>query len=74
MNKHCNLLQRSKLICNSKGIRLLKYLFDESYALKCKLLFKDDSSDDNADSMATLFCTFDNSNSQYLSGLLLKPF
>ena len=45
MNKHCNLLQRSKLICNSKGIMLLKYLLDESYALKCKLLFKDDSSD-----------------------------
>ena len=38
MNKHCNLLQRSKQICNSKGIMLLKYLFDESYALKCKLL------------------------------------
>ena len=32
MNKHCNLLQRSKQICNSKGIMLLKYLFDESYA------------------------------------------
>ena len=74
MNKHCNLLQRSKLICNSNGIRLLKYLFGESYALKCKLLFKDDSSDDIADSMTILFCTFDNSNSQYLSGLLLKPF
>ena len=73
MNKHCNLLQRSKQICNSKGIMLLtcKYLFD---ALKCKLLFKDDSSDGIADSIATLFCTYDNPNSQYLSGLLLKPF
>ena len=55
MNKHCNLLQRSKQICNLKGIMLLKYLFDESYALKCKLLFKDDSSDGIADSIATLF-------------------
>ena len=74
MNKHCNLLQRSKQICNSKGIMLLKYLFDESYALKCKLLFKDDSSDGIADSIATLFCTYDNPNSQYLTRLLLKPF
>ena len=30
MNKHCNLLQRSKLKCNSKGIKLHKYLIDES--------------------------------------------
>ena len=37
---------------------LLKYLFDESYALKCKLLFKDDSSDGIADAIATLFCTY----------------
>ena len=55
MNKHCNLLQRSKQICKSKGIMLLKYLFDDSYALKCKLLFKDDSSEGIADSIATLF-------------------
>ena len=48
-----NLLQRSELICNSKGIMLLKYLFDESYALKCKLLFKDDCSNGIADSIAT---------------------
>ena len=62
MNKPCNSLQRSKLICNSKGIMVLKYLFDESYALN-KLLFKDDSSDGIADSIATLFCTYDNPNS-----------
>ena len=74
MNKHCNFLQRSKLICNSKGIVLLKYLFDESYAPKCKLLFNDDSSDGIADSIATLFCTYDNPNSQDLTRLLLKPF
>ena len=74
MNKHCNWLQRSKLICNSKGIMLLEYLFDESCALMCKLLLKDDSSDGIADLIATLFCTYDNPNSQYLTRLLLKPF
>ena len=73
MNKHCNLLQRSKLICNSKGIMLLKYLFEVSYSLKCNF-FKDDCSDGIADSIATLFCTYDNPNSQYITRLLLKPF
>ena len=37
MNKHSNLLQRAKLICNSNGIMLHKYLLNESYARKCKL-------------------------------------
>ena len=72
MNKHCNLLQRSKQICNSKGIMLLKYLFYKSYALKYKLLFKDDSSDCIADSIATLFCIYDNPNSQYLTRFVAK--
>ena len=37
MNKHSNLLQRAKLICNSNGKMLHKYLFNESYTRKCKL-------------------------------------
>ena len=40
INKHSNLLQRAKLICNSNGVMLHKYLFNESYARKCKLRFK----------------------------------
>ena len=67
MNNHCNLLQRSTYM-------LLKYLFDESYALRCKLLFNDDSSDGIAESIGTLFCTYDNHNSQFLTRLLRKPF
>ena len=55
MYKHCNLLQQSKVLFNLKGMMLLNYLFDESYALKYKLLFKDVSSDGIADSIANLF-------------------
>ena len=50
MNKHSNLLQRAKLICNSNGIIMLhKYLFNESYAGKCKPRFKCDIADGIAD-------------------------
>ena len=57
MNKHSNLLQRAKLICNStcNGIMLHKYLFNESYARKCKPRFKCDIADGIADSIYTLF-------------------
>ena len=74
MNKHSNLLQRVKLICYSNGILLHKYLFTESYARKCKLLFKCNVADGIADSIYTLFCTYDDHNSQYLTRLLLKSF
>ena len=70
MNKHSNLLQRAKLICNSNGIMLHSYLFNESYARKCKPRFRCDI----ADSIYTLFCTYDDLNSQYLARLLLKLF
>ena len=49
MNKHSNLLQRAKLICNSNGIMLHKYLFNEPYARKCKLRFKCNVTDGIAD-------------------------
>ena len=59
MNKHSNLLQRAKQICNSNGtcIMLHKYLFNESYARKCKLRFKCNVIDGDgiADSIYTLF-------------------
>ena len=71
MNKHSNLLQRAKLICNSTGIMLHKYLFNESYARKCKLRFKCNVADGIADSIYTLFCTYDVHNSQCLTRLLL---
>ena len=74
MNKHSNLLQRAKLICNSNGIMLHKYLFNEPYARKCKLRFKCNVTDGIADSIHTLFCTYDVLNSIYLTRLLLKPF
>ena len=74
MNKHSNLLQRAKLICNSNGIMLHKYLSNESYARKCKLRFKCNVTDGIADSIYTLFCSYDVHNSQYLTRLLLKPF
>ena len=74
MNKHSNLLQRAKLICNSNGIMLHRYLFNESYARKCKPRFRCDIADGIADSIYTLFCTYDDLNSQYLVRLLLKPF
>ena len=74
MNKHSNLLQRAKLICNSNGVMLHKYLFNESFARKCKLQFKCNVTDGIADSIYTLFCTYDVHNSQYLTRLLLKPF
>ena len=48
------------------------YLFNESYARKCKLRY--DNSDGHADSIATLSCTYDDPNSQYLTRFLLKPF
>ena len=70
MNKHSNILQRAKLICNSNGIMLHKYLFSESYARKCKLQFKCNVTDVIADSIYTLFLHF----SQYLTRLLPKPF
>ena len=59
MNKHSNLLQRVKLICNSNGIMLHRYLFNESYARKCKPQFRCDIADVIADSIYTLFCTCD---------------
>ena len=70
------LLQRAKLICNSNGtcIMLHKYLFNESYARKCKLRFNCNVTNGIADSIYTLFCTYDVHNSQYLTRLLLKPF
>ena len=74
MNKHSNLLQRAKLICNSNGIMLHRYLFNESYARKCKPRFRCDIADGIADSIYTLFCTYDVLNLQYLARLLLKPF
>ena len=74
MNKHSNLLQRVKLICNSNGIVLHRYLFNESYARKCKPRFRCDIADVIADSIYTLFCTYDVLNLQYLARLLLKPF
>ena len=74
MNKHSNLLQRSKIICTSNHIMLHKYLFEESYALKCKRRFECDVADGIADSIHSLFCTYDDINSQYLTRLLLKPF
>ena len=74
MNKHSNLLQRAKLICNSNGIMLHRYLFNESYARKCNPRFRCDIADGIADSIYTLFCTYDDLNSQYLARLLLKPF
>ena len=51
MNKHSNILQRAKLICNSNGIMLHKYLFNESYARKCKPRFKCDIANGIADSI-----------------------
>ena len=74
MNKHSNLLQRAKLICNSNGIMLHKYLFNEPYARKCKLWFQCIVTDGIADSIYTLFCTYYVLNSIYLTRLLLKPF
>ena len=55
MNKHIKLLQRSKIICTSNHIMLHKYLFEESYALKCKRRFKCDIADGIADSVHSLF-------------------
>ena len=74
MNKHSNLLQRSKIICTCNHIMLHKYLFEESYALKCKRRFECGIADGIADSIHSLFCTYDDFNSQYLTRLLLKPF
>ena len=74
MNKHSNLLQRSKIICTSNHIMLHKYLFKESYALKCKQRFKCDIADGIANSIHSLVYTYDDFNSQYLSHLLLRPF
>ena len=54
MNKHSNFLQRVKLTCNSNGILLHKYLFNKSYARKCKLRFKCNVADGIADSIYTL--------------------
>ena len=62
-----------KLICNSNGIMLHRYLFNELYARKCKPRFRCDIADGIADSIYTLFC-IDDLNSQYLARLLLKPF
>ena len=55
MNKHSNLLQRAKLICNSNIIMLHQYLFNESYARTCKLRFKCDIAGGIADSIYTFF-------------------
>ena len=66
MNKHSNLLQRSKIICTSNHIMIHKYLFEESYALKCKRRFECDIADSIADSIYSLFCTYDDFNSQLL--------
>ena len=54
MNKHSNLLQRDKLICNANGIMLHNYLFNESYARKCKLRFRCNVMDGIADSIYSL--------------------
>ena len=51
MNKHSNLLQRAKLIFNSSSILLHKYLFNESYARKCKLWLKCNVADGIDDSI-----------------------
>ena len=53
---------------------LYKYLFKESYAHECKLRFKCNVADGIADSIDSLFCTYDDHNSQYLTRLLLKSF
>ena len=76
MNKHCNLLQRSKIICTSNHIMLHKYLFEESYALKYKRRFECDIADGIADSIHSIFCIYmyDDFNLQYLTRLQLKPF
>ena len=74
MIKHSNLLQRAKLICNSNDIMLHRYLFNESYARKCKPRFRCDIADGIADSIYTLYCTYNDLNSQYLARLLPKPF
>ena len=58
MNNHSNLLQRSKIICNSNHIMLHKYLFEESYTLKCKRRFECDIADGIADSIHSLFSSF----------------
>ena len=62
MNKHSNLI-RAKLICNSNGIMLLKYLSNESYVRKCKPQFKCDIADGITDSIYILSCTYDDLNS-----------
>ena len=74
MNKHSNLLQRSKIICTSNHIMLHMYLFEESYGLQCKRRFECDIADGIADLIYSLFSTYDDFNSQYLTRLLLKPF
>ena len=74
MNKHSDLLQRSKIICTSNHVMLHKYLFEESYALKCKRRFEYGIADGIADLICSHFCTYDDFNLQYLTRLLLKPF
>ena len=69
MNMHSNLLQRSKIICTSNHIMLHKYLFEKFYALKCKRRFECDIADGIADSIYSLFCNYDDFNSQYLTHL-----
>ena len=56
--------QAQQLICNSNCIMLHKYLFNESYARKCKLGFKCNVTDGIADSIYTLVCTYDVHNSK----------
>ena len=55
MDKHSNLLQRSKIICTSNQIMLHKYLFEKSYALKCKRRFECDIADGIVDSIYSFF-------------------
>ena len=75
MNKHSNLLQRSKIICTSNHIMLHKYICLKnpthlnandglSATLQTALLIQ----------YILFFCTYDDFNSQYLTRLLLKLF